>query len=245
MSSEKVIPYKDSKQEKKAQIARMFNNIAWKYDFLNHFLSLGIDKGWRKKAINLLKPTSPKIILDIATGTGDLAIQAMKLYPDKVFGVDISVDMLAIGKKKIAAAGLSSKIELLEGDSEALIFEDNKFDAITVAFGVRNFQHLEAGLKEMFRVLKPGGTVMILEFSQPGNTLIRKFYNFYSSKVTPRIGKVISKDDAAYAYLHESVSVFPYGKEFTAILERCGFKNTEIHPLTFGVSTIYLAKKPS
>ena len=243
MSSEKIIPYKDSQLEKKHQIARMFNNIAWKYDFLNHFLSLGIDKTWRRKAINYLKQDKPQLILDIATGTSDLAIEALKLNPVKVFGVDISEDMLKIGRQKLQKKGLSDKIELLEGDSEALIFEDNKFDAITVAFGVRNFQNLENGLKEMYRVLKPGGTVMVLEFSQPNNKLIRTFYNFYSSRITPKIGQVISKDKAAYTYLHESVSAFPYGKQFTSILEKVGYKECEFHALTFGVATIYLGKK--
>ena len=243
MSLEKVTPYKDSTQEKKTQIAKMFNNIAWRYDFLNHFLSFGTDRYWRRKAINYLKESKPKLILDIATGTGDLALEAMKLNPDKIYGIDISVDMLAIGREKIKKRNLADKIELLEGDSEALIFEDNKFDAVTVSFGVRNFQNLEKGLSEIYRVIKPGGTAMILEFSQPTNKVIRTLYTFYSSKITPKIGKVISKDDAAYAYLHESVNAFPYGDAFTSILRKVGFKDTKFTPVTFGVATIYLAKK--
>jgi demethylmenaquinone methyltransferase/2-methoxy-6-polyprenyl-1,4-benzoquinol methylase len=240
---ENITPYKDSTQEKKKQIATMFNNIAWRYDFLNHFLSFGTDRFWRSKAINLLKKEQPKLILDIATGTADLALAAVKLNPEKIYGVDISTDMLAIGREKIKKKNLSDKIELLEGDSENLIFEDNKFDAVTVAFGVRNFQNLEKGLKEIFRVTKPGGTAMILEFSQPENKIIKGLYTFYSSKITPKIGKAISKDDAAYAYLHESVTAFPYGKKFTDLLSKAGFKETKFVTLTFGVATIYLAKK--
>lgn len=243
MSLENITPYKDSSLEKKTQIAKMFNNIAWRYDFLNHFLSFGTDRYWRSKAINFLKKEQPKLILDIATGTADLALAAMKLNPAKIYGVDISTDMLEIGREKIKKRNLSDKIELLEGDSEALFFEDNKFDAVTVSFGVRNFQNLEKGIREIYRVTKVGGTAMILEFSQPSNKIIRKLYTFYSSKITPKIGKAISKDDAAYAYLHESVSAFPYGENFTTILQNAGFKETKFIPLTFGVATIYLAKK--
>lgn len=243
MSLEHITPYKDSSQEKKTQIAKMFNNIAWRYDFLNHFLSFGTDHYWRRKAINLLKKEKPKFILDIATGTADLALAAMKLNPEKIYGIDISTDMLSIGREKIKKRNLSDKIELFEGDSEQMIFEDNKFDAVTVSFGVRNFQNLEKGLKEIHRVTKSGGTALILEFSQPTNKIIRSLYNFYSSKVTPKIGKAISKDDAAYAYLHESVNAFPYGENFVSILNKVGFIETEFIPLTFGVATIYIAKK--
>ena len=221
----------------------MFNNIAWRYDFLNHFLSFGTDRIWRRKAINLLKKSQPKIILDIATGTADLALAAMKLNPDKIYGVDISTDMLSSGREKIQKKNLSEKIELLEGDSEALIFEDNKFDAVTVAFGVRNFQNLEVGLKEIYRVTKPGGTALILEFSQPQNKIIKALYQFYSSKITPKIGEAISKDKAAYAYLHESVSAFPYGNTFIELLKKAGFRETKFTTLTFGVASIYLGKK--
>ncbi|HNP98365.1 MAG TPA: bifunctional demethylmenaquinone methyltransferase/2-methoxy-6-polyprenyl-1,4-benzoquinol methylase UbiE [Bacteroidia bacterium] len=238
-----VTPYKDSSLNKKQQVARMFNNIAWRYDFLNHFLSFGIDHYWRKQAINALRNSSPKIILDVATGTGDLAIEALKLQPEKIFGVDISSDMLEIGRKKLINKKLQGKIELLEVDSEKLIFEDNKFDAITVGFGVRNFEHLEIGLKEMLRVLKPGGKLVVLEFSQPTSTVMKSLYNFYSTKVTPWFGKIISKDKAAYTYLHESVSAFPYGKEFTAILEKTGYKNATARALTFGIVTVYTAEK--
>ena len=243
MSQENVTPYRNSTQEKKHQIARMFNNIAWRYDFLNHFLSLGIDGYWRKKAIAQLKIKNPQLILDIATGTGDLAIEALKLKPAKIFGVDISVDMLELGRKKIKKKNLETKIELLEGDSEQLIFNDNKFDAVTVGFGVRNFQNLEKGLKEIIRVLKPGGTVVILEFSQPHNPLMNKLYEFYSSRITPKIGQLISKDKAAYSYLYESVKAFPFGNQFCSILEEVGFRDIHFKPLTFGIVTIYVAEK--
>jgi demethylmenaquinone methyltransferase/2-methoxy-6-polyprenyl-1,4-benzoquinol methylase len=239
----KVTPYANSTLTKKQQIAAMFNNIAWRYDFLNRFLSFGIDRGWRKKAIQVLAGEQPQIILDIATGTGDLAIEAMKLSPAKVFGIDISEDMLRLGRKKIRKKNLQDKIELLEGDSESLIFEEGKFDAITVAFGVRNFENLEKGLREMFRVLKPGGTAVILEFSQPGSLLVRKLYHFYSSRLCPFIGKIVSKDKSAYAYLYESVEAFPYGEAFKKILEGAGFDKVHIKTLTFGVASIYVCKK--
>ena len=238
-----VTPYKDSSLNKKQQVARMFNSIAWRYDFLNHFLSFGIDHYWRKQAINALKKSRPQLILDVATGTGDLAITALQLNPVKVFGVDISSDMLEIGRKKLLKKNLQHKIELLEVDSEKLIFEDNKFDALTVGFGVRNFENLEKGLTEMFRVLKPGGKLVVLEFSQPTSSVMRGLYNFYSTKVTPFLGKLISKDKAAYTYLHESVSAFPFGKDFTNILEKTGYQNTNIRPLTFGIATVYTAEK--
>lgn len=242
MKVESVKPY-SSTGEKKQQIESMFDNIAGRYDFLNHFLSFGVDLYWRKKAIATLAKDRPKLILDIATGTADLALQSMKsLNPEKIIGVDISEEMLEIGRKKIKNKDLTSRIELLKADSEQLIFDDNKFDAVTVSFGVRNFQNLEKGLREMLRVLKPGGKLMILEFSQP-RKFIRPFYKFYSSRVTPGIGKLIAKDKAAYSYLHESVSVFPSGGEFMAILEKVGYKNISCKPLTFGIATIYNGTK--
>ena len=243
MSLENITPYKNSSQDKKRQIASMFNNIAGRYDFLNHFLSLGIDRYWRRQAIDQLRKKKPQLILDIATGTADLAIEALKLNPAKIFGVDISVDMLELGRKKIKKKNLDDKIELLEGDSEQLIFEDNKFDAVTVAFGVRNFQDLNKGLKEIHRVLKPDGKVVILEFSQPTNPVMKKLYNFYSSHITPKIGQFVSKDEAAYSYLNESVKAFPYGNQFCSILKETGFRDIHFKALTFGVATIYTAEK--
>lgn len=239
-----VRPYKESNAAKKDQVARMFNNIAWRYDFLNRFLSLGIDRVWRKKAICTLRPHQPRQVLDIATGTGDLAIEALKLNPDQVTGVDISVDMLRIGREKLKRKGLSDKIHLLEGDSEKLIFNDNKFDAVTVAFGVRNFEHLQDGLREILRVLRPGGVVMILEFSQPRNALMNRLYQFYSTRITPWFGRKISKDPQAYTYLHESIAAFPSGQDFLRIMESCGFQKTVVKPMTFGVVSIYTGFKP-
>jgi demethylmenaquinone methyltransferase/2-methoxy-6-polyprenyl-1,4-benzoquinol methylase len=239
-----VRPYKNSSAAKKEQVARMFNNIAWRYDFLNRFLSLGIDRAWRRKAISMLRPFRPRIILDIATGTADLAIESLKLDPEQVIGVDISVDMLKIGREKLRNKGLDSRISLLEGDSERLIFEDNKFDAVTVAFGVRNFEHLENGLREILRVLRPGGAVMILEFSQPRNPLMNGLYTFYSTRITPWFGRKISKDPQAYTYLHESIAAFPSGQDFLKILESCGFRQAAAKPMTFGVVSVYTGIKP-
>lgn len=239
----KVTPYKNSSLDKKHQVAAMFNSIAWRYDFLNHFLSLGIDTYWRRKAIDFLAAEKPKLILDIATGTGDLALEAMRLNPQKIFGVDISSDMISIGKTKVRKKNLQDTIELIEADSENLFFTDNKFDAVTVAFGVRNFDDVNRGLSEMFRVLKPGGTAVVLEFSIPENIIAKRFYNFYSSQICPRVGKIISKEKAAYAYLHDSVRAFPYGNDFLSMLTKAGFSNTSCKPLTFGIVSIYTGKK--
>lgn len=221
----------------------MFDNISGKYDFLNHFLSMGIDILWRKKAISMLKSHEPKLILDVATGTGDFAIEALKLNPEKVIGVDISAGMLEYGRKKMESRGLSEKIELQMGDSEQLLFEDNKFDAVIVAFGVRNFENLEKGLADMLRVLKPGGKVMILEFSKPTVFPFKQLYSFYFKAILPIIGKIVSKDNAAYTYLPESVNEFPYGDKFLDVLETVGFKQNQCKPLTFGISSIYTGTK--
>lgn len=238
-----VLPYKDKETGKKQQVADMFDNISHKYDFLNHFLSLGIDIRWRKKAIKLLKDLQPKQILDIATGTGDFAIESLKLNPDHVTGVDISEGMLNVGRKKLKKRNLDDKITLISGDSENLPFEDNKFDAIIVAFGVRNFENLEKGLAEMLRVLRPGGKVVVLEFSKPKRFPFKQLYNFYFKNILPTLGKTISKDNAAYTYLPESVRSFPDGKDFTSILDQLGFKNTACKPLTLGISSIYTGIK--
>ena len=238
-----VLPYKDKQDTKKKQVASMFDNISGHYDFLNHFLSLGIDILWRKKAIRLLKPDQPKLILDIATGTGDFAIEVLALKPDKVIGVDISQGMLEVGKKKLKKKGLDHLIELQMGDSERLLFDDNKFDAIIVAFGVRNFEHLEQGLKDMHRVLKSGGKVVILEFSKPRTFPFKQVYQFYFKWILPKIGRLISKDNSAYTYLPESVNEFPDGENFLGILEKTGFKQTECKPLTLGISSIYTGIK--
>ncbi len=238
-----VIPYKDQNDDKKSQVAKMFNNIAGKYDFLNHFLSAGIDIIWRKKAVSLLAPEKPKLVLDIATGTADFAIETLRLNPDKIIGVDISEGMLAVGREKLVKKGLADKIELLYGDSENLPFEDNTFDAITVAFGVRNFENLEKGLADMYRVLKPGGTAVVLEFSNPRSFPMKQLYHFYSSNILPMVGKLVSKDNAAYTYLPESVQAFPDGQNFLNIYSKIGFRNTKWHSLTFGISSIYIGIK--
>jgi demethylmenaquinone methyltransferase / 2-methoxy-6-polyprenyl-1,4-benzoquinol methylase len=238
-----VLPYKNDTSGKKQQVARMFDTISGNYDFLNHFLSFGIDRGWRRKAIQLLHKEKPKLILDVATGTGDFAIEALELKPDKIIGVDISEGMLQIGRQKMEERGFSQTITLQTGDSENLPFEENKFDAIIVAFGVRNFEDLKKGLGEMLRVLKPGGRVVILECSNPKSIWFRPLYLFYFKVVTPLIGKIFSKDPAAYSYLPESVSAFPDGKDFTNILDQLGFKNTSCKPLTFGVSSLYTGTK--
>ncbi len=238
-----VVPYKNDSASKKEQVAKMFNSISGNYDFLNHFLSFGIDIGWRKKAIQLLQSEKPQLILDVATGTGDFALQALALKPTKIIGVDISDGMLEVGRKKMIDKGVEQIIELRNGDSENLPFEENKFDAIIVAFGVRNFGDLKQGLSEMLRVLKPGGRVIILEFSRPTSFLFKPLYNFYFRFITPTIGKFFSNDSQAYSYLPESVNAFPDGKLFTDILDQLGYKNTSCKPLTFGVSSLYSAIK--
>jgi len=237
-------PYKDANDGKKKQVADMFNNISHSYDFLNHFMSLGIDIIWRKKAINALKSIKPQLMLDVATGTGDFALESIKiLNPKKIIGVDISQGMLDVAKKKIANKGLENQFEVQLGDSERLQFEDNTFDAVTVAFGVRNFENLEKGLSDIYRVLKPGGKAVILEFSNPKKFPIKQLYNFYFKYVTPTIGKFFSKDASAYEYLPESVAQFPDGQKFVAINKKAGFDQTIVRPQTFGICTIYIATK--
>lgn len=243
MSGKVVLPYGDEQKSKKEQVADMFDNISPRYDFLNHFLSAGIDVYWRKQAIKYLKKEHPKLILDVATGTADFAMAALNANPDKVIGIDISEGMLEVGRKKIKKAGLDNRIELKKGDSENLAFEDNYFDAVIVAFGVRNFENLEKGLANMHRVMKKDGILIVLEFSKPNTFPFNKIYNFYFKYILPGIGKIVSKDQRAYSYLPESVHNFPSGKEFTSILNKTGFKSTECHQLTFGVSSLYIGRK--
>ena len=241
--SQSVTPYKND-ATKKEQVATMFNNISKTYDFLNHFLSLGIDIIWRKKAIGELKENKPKYILDVATGTGDFAFEALQiLRPEKITGVDISQGMLDMAKEKINKRGLQEKFEVRLGDSEKLLFDNDTFDAVTVAYGVRNFENLEKGLSDMLRVLKPGGKVVILEFSKPKNFPIKQLYSFYFHYVTPAIGKVFSKDNSAYKYLPESVEAFPDGKRFTDLMRKVGYQNTKSRPLAFGICSIYTGTK--
>jgi len=239
-----VTPYQDQQASKKEQVADMFNNISHTYDFLNHFLSLGIDIIWRKKAIAELKADKPKMILDVATGTGDFAFEALKtLHPDKIVGVDISQGMLNIAKQKIAKRKLGDKFEVKLGDSEGLPFQPLTFDAVTVAYGVRNFENLEAGLADIHRVLRSGGKAVVLEFSKPKVFPVKQLYNFYFNYITPAIGKLFSKDARAYSYLPESVAAFPDGKNFTALMDKVGFKHTKHRPLAFGICSIYTGVK--
>lgn len=238
-----VVPYKEEKSTKKEQVVRMFNNISHRYDFLNHFLSLGIDKGWRRKAVNLLKPLKPRIILDVATGTADFAIEALRINPEKVIGVDISEGMLDVGRKKLIKRKLDDRIELRQGDSENLPFEENKFDAVTVGFGVRNFENVQRGLEEIKRVLRPGGMLVVLEFSRPGRFPFKQLYNFYFKVILPKIGRMVSRDSAAYTYLPKSVEAFPDGEDFLTILTNLGFSEPACKPVTFGISSIYTARK--
>jgi demethylmenaquinone methyltransferase/2-methoxy-6-polyprenyl-1,4-benzoquinol methylase len=239
----KILPDAASNLNKKAQVAEMFNNIAGKYDFLNHFLSLGIDKGWRKKAIKEAGTVNPQKILDVATGTADLAIAAATLNPQHITGIDIANQMLEVGRKKIQERNLSDKITLHTGDSESIKFTEGEFDVVTCAYGVRNFEHLEIGLKEMCRVLRPGGKVVILEFSHPTLFPVKQIFAFYFKFILPLMGRLVSKHSRAYTYLPESVMAFPQGNDFCNILANCGFKTPKARPLTFGITTLYTAYK--
>jgi len=242
--SKTVTPYQNQQGTKKEQVADMFNNISKTYDFLNHFMSLGIDIIWRKKAINELKNDKPQLILDVATGTGDFAFEALSiLKPKRIIGVDISRGMLDIAEQKIAKRKLSDKFSVKLGDSEKLPFGADEFDAVTVAYGVRNFENLETGLADIHRVLRPGGKAVVLEFSKPKVFPIKQLYKFYFNYVTPGIGKLFSKDARAYSYLPESVAAFPDGSAFTGLMDKAGFKNTKCRPLAFGICSIYTGVK--
>lgn len=244
MSKTQITPYEEANDDKKGQVTRMFDKIAPYYDLLNAVLSAGIDTIWRRKTIAKLQDINPKNVLDIATGTGDLAIETIRQFPDaKVVGLDISVEMLEIGKKKITKKELGTKINMVTGDSENLEFESNHFDGVTAAFGVRNFGNLKVGLQEMHRVLKPGGKVVILEFSKPKVFPIKQIYNAYFKYILPVIGKVTSKDPRAYKYLYESVQSFPDYENFDNILKEIGFKNTTWNALSLGICTIYSGEK--
>ena len=239
-----IVPDIASNLSKKEQVAHMFNNIAPQYDFLNRFLSAGIDISWRKKALSLLKNDNPKKILDIATGTADVAILATSmLSPEKIIGIDISDGMLELGRKKIATLQLQHIIELQQGDSEAIQFNDDYFDAVTVSFGVRNFQHLEKGLNEIKRVLRKGGKIVILEFSRPSIPGIQQLYKIYMSVLAPGIGKLFSNTRGAYQYLNDSVQKFPEGKDFITVLHTIGFHNTSFKRLSLGICSIYIGEK--
>jgi demethylmenaquinone methyltransferase / 2-methoxy-6-polyprenyl-1,4-benzoquinol methylase len=238
-----VKPYNDDSKSKKEEVAQMFNNISKRYDFLNHFLSLGIDHIWRKKAIRLLKPLAPKKVLDIATGTGDFAIASLKLNPSQVVGLDISEGMLEVGRKKMTKKGVEKIITMQLGDSECIPYDDNYFDALTVGFGVRNFENLEKGLGDMLRVVRKDGMLIILEFSKPKKFPVKQGFTFYSKYFIPFFGKRISKDQNAYAYLPESVAAFPEGQEFVSIMEKVGYKNVKSQMVSGGIATIYSGTK--
>jgi demethylmenaquinone methyltransferase/2-methoxy-6-polyprenyl-1,4-benzoquinol methylase len=241
--SKKITPYKDSNLGKKEQVAQMFDNISDNYDGLNRMISFGIDVKWRKKVVQLVADCQPKRVLDIATGTGDLAINIAKnTSAKKIIGLDISEGMLKVGKEKVAKENLQN-VELILGDSEKIPFSDNSFDAITVAFGIRNFETLEKGLKEILRVLKPNGTFVILETSVPSKSPYKQFYKFHSTIILPLLGKLFSNEASAYSYLSESAANFPHGKTLNNILQKVGFKEVENKPQTFGVATIYTATK--
>lgn len=239
----KVKPYGKADSTKKEEVAEMFDNISKRYDFLNHFLSLGIDKIWRKKAIRILSKTQPKIILDIATGTGDFAIAALRLKPNRIVGLDLSAGMLDVGRQKMKKKKVDHIIEMIQGDSENLPFESDYFDAFTVGFGVRNFENLEKGLGEMLRVLKPGGTGVILEFSKPKKFPVKQYFKFHSKYIIPKVGSAISKDKSAYAYLPESVAAFPEGQDFIDIMQKVGYREITSKLVSGGIATIYVGRK--
>lgn len=241
--SEKVKPYKNSDLNKKEQVTKMFDTISKEYDTLNRVISFGIDVKWRKKVVKLVGEKKPENVLDIATGTGDLAINLTKTNAKKIVGLDISEGMLEVGRNKVAKEGLNDTIDMVLGDSESLPFESNTFDAITVAFGIRNFENLEKGLSEILRVLKPNGIFVILETSVPTKFPFKQGYNIYTKGIMPLIGKLFSRDKVAYSYLSESASVFPYGENLNNILRKIGFINPVAMPQTFGVATIYSATK--
>lgn len=239
-----ITPFKESEKGKKEQVAEMFNRIAGRYDLMNRFLSARTDIGWRKKALRLIKKDNPAHILDVATGTADMAIMACKMMKNlRVTGIDISEGMLAEGRKKIDKEGLTQKINLYTGDSETINYPSETFDAVMVAFGVRNFENLEKGLAEMMRVLKPGGRLVVLEFSKPRQGLIKGFYKIYMGLVAPQVARWFRQNKEAYQYLNESASAFPDRQEFVHILNKIGFSDTGFKPLSFGICCIYSGKK--
>ncbi len=241
--AKQINPYKDSDLSKKEQVAHMFDTISGNYDNLNRMISLGSDQGWRRKVLKLVGDTQPHSILDIATGTGDLAILLSKTKAAKIVGLDLSEGMLAVGKEKVKALKLENQVEMVQGDSENLPFADNSFDAVTVAFGIRNFEFLEKGLAEILRVLKPNGIFVILETSVPTKFPFKQGYHLYTNAIVPFMGKLFSKDQKAYAYLSESAKNFPFGENLNNILRKVGFKNVRHLPQTMGVATIYTASK--
>jgi len=239
-----IKPDENKPETKKTQVTHMFDGISKSYDLLNRIITLGIDVLWRKRVVKLLQKEQPKSILDIATGTGDLVLELAKINADKIIGLDISPGMLEIGKQKVKNKQLEDRIDMQLGDSEALPFDKETFDGVTIAFGVRNFENLELGLQEIFRVLKPNGALLVLETAVPQNRLLRSLYTLYIQKIMPFIGKLFSKDPSAYQYLSDSAAIFPCGEQFNNILRKNGFIEVEDFPQTLGVSSIYFARKP-
>ena len=239
-----IKPDQNKAETKKIQVTLMFDGISRSYDILNRIITLGIDVLWRKRVVNLLKKEHPKSLLDVATGTGDLVIELAKIDAEKIIGLDISPGMLEIGKQKVVNKQLDHRIEMQLGDSEALKFKNETFDGVTIAFGIRNFENLNLGLQEIFRVLKPNGTLVVLETAVPKNPLLKVFYSFYTQKIMPFVGKLFSKNRSAYQYLSDSAAIFPYGDDFNNILLKNGFIEVEDFTQTLGVSSIYFAKKP-
>lgn len=245
MNCEKINPYSSDSRSKSEQIKTMFDNIAPAYDFMNRAMTFGIDRCWRRKAVDMLAKTSPREILDVATGTGDLAmLLARRIKESKVTGLDLSEGMIAVGRKKVGEAGLEERISLQCGDCLNMPFEENSFDAVTVAYGVRNFENLLQGYREMLRVLRPGGTINVIELSTPTSPIVKPLYKFYTRYIIPTVGRIVSKDVRAYAYLPESIAAVPQRKSMTALMSEAGFVDTAYRTLTFGTCCIYTAKKP-
>jgi demethylmenaquinone methyltransferase/2-methoxy-6-polyprenyl-1,4-benzoquinol methylase len=243
VKAEKITPY-GSDRPKGAQVEEMFDNIAPAYDFMNRAMTLGIDKCWRKKVVKMVQQARPAAILDVATGTGDLAIQLAKAVTNgKVTGIDLSEGMLSVGRKKVAEAGLADRIELRQADCLALPFDDCTFDIVTVAFGVRNFEHLDKGYAEMARVLRPGGKLIVLELSTPTSAIVKPFYKLYTRGIIPALGRLVSSDSRAYSYLPESIAAMPQGERMLTLMTESGFSESTLRRLTFGVSTIYCGTK--
>ena len=236
-------PYQNQKSSKKKQVEKMFDSISFEYDKLNRLISAGNDVKWRKNIYKIAEPLSPVNILDIATGTADIAIELSQIEDSEIIGLDISEKMLDVGRQKVTDRNLEDKVSLISGDAEDLNFSNNSFDLISIGFGVRNFQNLEKGLSESHRVLRDGGTLIILETSVPQNLIIKFFYLLFSRTFIPLVGSVFSKDKKAYKYLQKSAEEFPSGEKFIHILKSCGFKSVEIMPLMLGASSIYIAKK--
>lgn len=246
MNCESINPYTADSRNKSQQVREMFDNIAPAYDFMNRAMTFGIDRRWRRKAVDMLRRHSHSTILDVATGTGDLALLlARRTAAESITGIDLSEGMIEVGRKKIEQAGLADRISLQAGDCLALPMADNTFDAITVAYGVRNFENLIAGYREMFRVLRPGGTLTVIELSTPVNPLIKPFYKLYTRFIIPAVGRIVSKDVRAYSYLPESIAAVPQRRAMTALMEQAGFEESAFRPLTFGTCCIYTARKPS